>query len=356
MKKVAIVGTQGVPAQYGGFETLVENIIGDHRSGDVEYTVFCSGKDYETRRETYKGATLKYIPFLHANGAQSTPYDILSLLHCITGYDTVMVLGVSGGLFLPIFRLLFRKKLIVHIDGREHTRAKWGCFAKQYLRACEVFSVRCADIVIADNKGIQDYVAERYHKESALIAYGGDHVLRMVSEERQTQILQDFQVERNAYAVSICRIEPENNCHITLEAYAQSHQPIVFIGNWKWSKYGQELKERYGNLPNIHIVESVYDLDVLYTLRKHAQVYVHGHSAGGTNPSLVEAMFFGCPILAYDVVYNRETTYNKAYYYKDSTDLIRLSQNPHLNGSSMRALAEQHYLWKTIVKQYEALF
>ena len=178
----------------------------------------------------------------------------------------------------------------------------------------------------------------------------------MVSEERQTQILQDFQVERNAYAVSICRIEPENNCHITLEAYAQSHQPIVFIGNWKWSKYGQELKERYGNLPNIHIVESVYDLDVLYTLRKHARVYVHGHSAGGTNPSLVEAMFFGCPILAYDVVYNRETTYNKAYYYKDSTDLIRLSQNPHLNGSSMRELAEQHYLWKTIVQQYEALF
>ena len=109
-------------------------------------------------------------------------------------------------------------------------------------------------------------------------------------------------------------------------------------------------------MPSIHIVESVYDLDVLYTLRKHARVYVHGHSAGGTNPSLVEAMFFGCPILAYDVVYNRETTYNKAYYYKDSTDLIRLSQNPHLNGSSMRELAEQHYLWKTIVKQYEALF
>lgn len=356
MKRVAIVGTQGVPAQYGGFETLVENIIGDHRSGEVEYTVFCSAKDYETQRATYRGATLKYIPLFHANGIQSTPYDSLSLLHCITGYDTVVLLGVSGGLFLPLFRLLYRKQLIVNIDGREYTRAKWGRFAKWFLKTSEAMAVRSADVVIADNKEIQRYVLETYHKQAELIAYGGDHVLRTVSEERQTQILQDLQVERKAYAVSICRIEPENNCHITLEAYAQSHQPLVFIGNWNWSKYGQELKERYGNRPNIHIVDSVYDLDVLYTLRKHARVYIHGHSAGGTNPSLVEAMFFGCPILAYDVVYNRETTYNQAYYYTNSTDLIRLSQSPHLDGTRMQELAHQHYLWRTIVKQYEALF
>lgn len=356
MKRVAIVGTQGVPAQYGGFETLVENIIGDHRSGEVEYTVFCSAKDYETQRATYKGTTLKYIPLFHANGIQSTPYDCLSMLRCITGYDTVVVLGVSGGLFLPIFRLLYHKQLIVNIDGREYTRAKWGRFAKWFLKTSEAMAVRSADVVIADNKEIQRYVLETYHKRAELIAYGGDHVLRTVSEERQTQILQDLQVERKAYAVSICRIEPENNCHITLEAYAQSHQPLVFIGNWNWSKYGQELKERYGNSPNIHIVDSVYDLDVLYTLRKHARVYIHGHSAGGTNPSLVEAMFFGCPILAYDVVYNRETTYNQAYYYTNSTDLIRLSQSSHLDGTRMQELAQQHYLWKTIVKQYEALF
>ena len=100
MKQVAIVGIQGVPAKYGGFETLVENIIGDNCCSEVRYTVFCSGKDYTTRMKTYKGAQLKYIPLFHANGVQSTPYDILSMLRCLRGYDTVIILGVSGCVFL----------------------------------------------------------------------------------------------------------------------------------------------------------------------------------------------------------------------------------------------------------------
>ena len=102
MKQVAIVGIQGVPAKYGGFETLVENIIGDNCCPEVRYTVFCSGKDYATRMKTYKGAQLKYIPLFHANGMQSTPYDILSMLRCLRSYDTVIILGVSGCIFLPL--------------------------------------------------------------------------------------------------------------------------------------------------------------------------------------------------------------------------------------------------------------
>lgn len=140
MKQVAIVGIQGVPAKYGGFETLVENIIGDNCSPEVCYTVFCSGKDYTTRPDTYKGARLEYVPFFHANGVQSTPYDILSMLKCLRGYDTVVILGVSGCVFLPIFRLLYRKKLIVNIDGLEHKRAKWGKFSKWFLRISEAIS------------------------------------------------------------------------------------------------------------------------------------------------------------------------------------------------------------------------
>ena len=104
MKKVAIVGIQGVPAKYGGFETLVENIIGENCSSNIQYTIFCSAKDYEKRMNSYKGAKINYVPFFHANGAQSTPYDILSMMKCIGRFDTVVILGVSGCLFLPIFR------------------------------------------------------------------------------------------------------------------------------------------------------------------------------------------------------------------------------------------------------------
>ncbi len=356
MKRIAIVGSQGVPARYGGFETLVENIIGDNCSGGVEYTVFCSAKDYERKTQSYKGAKLRYIPHFHANGIQSTPYDMVSLMKCIRGYDAILVLGVSGCIFLPIFRLLYHKKIIVNIDGLEHRRAKWGKFAKWFLRKSEAMAVRFADVTVVDNKGIQDYVTETYGKPSTLIAYGGDHVTRHMTEERQEELLQKYGLRSGGYALSICRIEPENNCHVTLEACAESGRELVFVGNWERSPYGQDLKARYGRLPHIHLVESEYDLDRLYALRRGCTVYIHGHSAGGTNPSLVEAMFFGKPILAYDVVYNRETTEDKAYYFRDSESLEALLRRDDLRGEDMLETARRRYTWKHIARQYEALY
>lgn len=358
MKNVAIVGTQGVPARYGGFETLVENIIGKNCPLEVQYTVFCSSKDFkkEERLLSYKGAFLKYIP-LHANGIQSTPYDIWSLLKVIRGYDVIVILGVSGCIFLPIFRLFCHKRLVINIDGLEHRRAKWGRFARWFLRLSEAMAVRYADVIVADNKGIQDYVYDVYGKKSALIAYGGDHVKRSVSIERQTEILNSYGVKKKEYSFTVCRIEPENNCHITLEAFAKSGDTLIFIGNWNKSLYGQELKQKYKDVGNIHLIDPVYDLDILYALRSNCRFYIHGHSAGGTNPSLVEAMFFHCPILAYDVVYNRETTENKAFYFRDAEQLIALLRNDNASlleksAKDMSEIANRRYLWEVVSRQY----
>lgn len=357
MKNVAIVGTQGVPARYGGFETLVENIIGKNCPLEVQYTVFCSSKDFkkEERLLSYKGAFLKYIP-LHANGIQSTPYDIWSLLKVIRGYDVIVILGVSGCIFLPIFRLFCHKRLVINIDGLEHRRAKWGRFARWFLRLSEAMAVRYADVIVADNKGIQDYVYDVYGKKSALIAYGGDHVKRSVSIERQTEILNSYGVKKKEYSFTVCRIEPENNCHITLEAFAKSGDTLIFIGNWNKSLYGQELKQKYKDVGNIHLIDPVYDLDILYALRSNCRFYIHGHSAGGTNPSLVEAMFFHCPILAYDVVYNRETTENKAFYFRNAEQLFSLLKDDTLplaeSANNMSEIACRRYLWEIISRQY----
>ncbi|MGM9799261.1 MAG: DUF1972 domain-containing protein [Muribaculaceae bacterium] len=356
MKKVAIVGIQGVPAKYGGFETLVENIIGENCSEDVQYTVFCSSRDFAEKRDSYKGVSLKYVPIFHANGAQSTLYDILSMMRCIRGYDTVVILGVSGCIFLPVFRMFYSNRLIINIDGLEHRRDKWGGFAKWFLRKSEAMAVKYADVVIADNKGIVDYVTETYGKQSQLIAYGGDHVMRCVSNDMQRQVLEKYGLEKGDYSISVCRIEPENNCHITLEAFAGKKDKLVFIGNWDRSDYGKSLRERYSEYSNIRILDAVYDLDVLYTLRSNARLYIHGHSAGGTNPSLVEAMFFGIPIACYDVVYNRETTFDKAYYYCDSSSLFSLVCRLDLSGSSMHEIASEIYTWKHIALQYEDLY
>ena len=355
MKKVAIIGIQGVPAKYGGFESLVENIIGGNCSAEVLYTVFCSGMDMKERLVSYKGCELKYVTLLSANGAQSVVYDIVSMCGALRGYDVLLVLGVSGCLFLPIVKLFSKSKVVVNIDGLEHRRKKWGSVARCFLRLSEWMAVRWADVVVADNKGIEEYVVERYGKKPELIAYGGDHVMREVGVEREVEILSEYGVEKGKYAVSICRIEPENNCHIILEAFARCGRKLVFVGNWRKSHYGFALREKYRECKNIIFVDALYDLDVLYVLRKNAGWYMHGHSAGGTNPSLVEAMFFGRPIIAYDVVYNRETTMGRAVYFKSVSDICRLL-NEEIDGSELRCIAERQYTWERIARQYESLY
>lgn len=356
-KKIAIVGTMGVPAKYGGFETLVENIIGKNASDEVEYTVFCSSKSYKERLSEYKGAKLKYVG-LKANGMQSTPYDIISMMKCwFKGFDTVAILGVSGCVFLPIFRLFYRKNLVINIDGLEHRREKWGKFTRKFLLFSEKMAVRFANHVIADNKGIKDYVTETYHKSSALIAYGGDHVMREVAMEKQMDILRKYGLEANDYGFTVCRIEPENNCHNTLEAFAQSGKKLMFVGNFEHSDYAKELRAKYEKYPNIMIQSAIYDLDILYALRNNCKWYIHGHSAGGTNPSLVEAMHFGRNILCYDVVYNRETTQGKAFYWNSVDDLKTLLDDASLDcGKEMKEIAEKEYVWKKIAEEYKKLY
>ena len=355
MKKVAIIGTQGVPANYGGFETLVENIIGENCSNGIEYTVFCSSKDMPTKITEHKGAKLKYVCF-KANGVQSIPYDIVSMMRSICGYDTLLILGVSGCIFLPVFKLFCRKRIIVNIDGLEYRRAKWKNWVKKFLKLSERTAIRFADIIITDNKGIQDYVKEEYGKETTLIAYGGDHALIDITKEREAEILKNYGFEKEGYSMCVCRIEPENNCHMTLEAFKENNKKLVFVGNWNRNDYSRKLKEEYNAYSNITLLNSIYDLEILYTLRKNAKYYIHGHSAGGTNPSLVEAMFFGRPILSFDVVYNRETTQNKAHYYQNAQELTALIEQCVDNGKELKEVACKQYTWAQIAKEYEALY
>ncbi len=355
--KVVIIGTVGVPANYGGFETLAENMIGENASNVVSYTIYCSSKSYVNRLTSYKGANLQYIP-LKANGTQSIFYDILSLLKATRGNDVILVLGVSGCAFLPIYRLFSKKKLIINIDGLEHRRNKWGKWTRRFLKFSEKMAVKYADVVVSDNKGIQDYVWKEYGKHSELIAYGGDHVLCDVSDI-EDKILKEYGLKDMEYSFSLCRIEPENNVHITLEAFKRTRKELFFIGNWERSPYGKMLKDKYSDCKNLHLLSPIYDVKVLNVFRSHCCYYIHGHSAGGTNPSLVEAMFFHKPILAFDVIYNRETTENKANYFSSVEDLSELLNSNTLfqeNANAMIEIAQRRYRWQFIAKQYEDLY
>lgn len=357
--KVAIIGTVGVPANYGGFETLVEQLVRHNQNEDLQYAVFCSKKSYSDERWVYHGAKTEYVG-LNANGVQSIPYDIVSLIKANKKSDVILILGVSGCAFLPIFRLFSKKKLIINIDGLEHRRDKWSKWARRFLKFSEKQAVKYGDVIVTDNQGITNYVMAEYGKPSELIAYGGDHVLTDTNELFSEKVLRDYNLEKNNYALAICRIEPENNVHTILEAYEKAQKPIVFIGNWQKSEYGRNLAEKYRDSKFIKITPAVYDLNILNVIRSNCAVYLHGHSAGGTNPSLVEAMFFEKPIIAFDCIYNRESTENKAAYFSSSNDLVATLSNKDVdlssNAKAMKEIAERRYKWETIARQYENLY
>lgn len=358
--KVAIIGTVGVPANYGGFETLVEQLVRHNNSEDLQYAVYCSKKSYNDERWVYHGAKTEYVG-LNANGIQSIPYDIVSLIKASRKSDVVLILGVSGCAFLPVFRLFSKKRLVINIDGLEHRRDKWNKWARRFLKYSERQAVRYGDIIVTDNKGITDYVKKEYGRDSELIAYGGDHVLQDISVSETVAVLSGYGLSADSYSLAICRIEPENNVHTILEAFSQMpNKNILFIGNWDKSAYGKEMRERYSAFPNIKIQSAVYDLRELNVLRSNCKFYIHGHSAGGTNPSLVEAMFFAKPIIAFDCIYNRESTENKADYFHTSDELINIikdsSRKFDSNATSMQEIADRRYRWATIARQYESLF
>ena len=212
-------------------------------------------------------------------------------------------------------------------------------------------------MTVTDNKAIQQYVFKTYCKHSKFIAYGGDHVKRNVTEEYAENILKKFGLQKQEYYIVLCRIEPENNCHLILEAFSNLNKTLLFIGNFENGTYLQNLKKKYQNTSNIIISNPIYDLDTLFVLRSNAKGYIHGHSAGGTNPSLVEAMFFDVPVFAFDVIYNRETTDNSASYFKDILSLreLLLSKQTY-SAEKTKRFAEENYTWQKIVTQYEALY
>lgn len=339
-KRITIVGTVGVPACYGGFETLVENLIVD---AEKNVSVYCSSNTYSKKLDQYKGAKLIYIP-LKANGVQSVIYDIISLVHALfVRPDIVLILGVSGCIFLPLFRFFSSSKIVTNIDGLEWKRDKWGKWAKRFLKLSEKLAVKYSDVVVSDNQGIADYVRNEYSVVSEVIAYGGDHA-----------VTEKLNSKDKGYALALCRIEPENNIEMILEAFSRTKQPLMFIGNWDNSEFGREMKAQYTCIDNIQIVDPIYDIEELSTLRSCCSFYVHGHSAGGTNPSLVEMMHFGKPILCFDCNYNRATTEDKAGFFANVDQLVEyLECNDKLgNGALMLEIAQRRYTWEIIRSQY----
>jgi len=352
-RKVAILGTVGVPGNYGGFETLAQNLVEYHEQSDIActLTVYCSAKAFEDRAPRYRRAALRYVP-LDANGAQSIPYDMVSIVDAVLrGHDRLFATGLSGALILPLIRLISRARIITNVDGIEWRREKFQGLTKLYLRFSEWVAVRASHEVIADNQAIADYLSKTYSCTAHVIPYGGDHAVVAEPEPDASAHLPQN------YALGLCRIEPENNIAMILEAFDGLEMPLVFVGNWDKSAYGRALKAKYSDHATITIHDPVYDPGRLRAIRDKAALYVHGHSAGGTNPALVEMMHFGIPVAAHGCAFNRHTSEDAALYFESVTELrealARLdAQTAARIGEAMQEIAQRRYTWAAIGRSY----
>lgn len=355
--KIALLGTVGVPGRYGGFETLAENLVRYHARTrrEVTLTVWCSAKDNVEHPDRFEHSDLRYVS-LRANGVQSILYDAISLWQAVrSGHNRILLLGVSGALMLPLIRLFSRARIVTNIDGIEWKREKWSGFASAVLRISEWAAIRFSHEVIADNQAIAEYVRDTYRSPCNVIAYGGDHAV-----DESTHPMAASRDLPDHYALALCRIEPENSVHIILEAWENLERPLIFVGNWTNSAYGRDLRTRYIDHPNLYLLDPVYEAGALRTLRDRATLYVHGHSAGGTNPSLVEMMHFGIPILAHGCAFNRYSTDNEARYFESAGELAALvrglsTEDAASIGIAMKKIAQDHYTWDRIGEAYFAL-
>ena len=363
--KIYIIGTVGLPNIYGGWETLADNLVSTLEK-DYSFVVYCSAPMYEQQPTSYKQAELRYSKF-KANGPQSLIYDTLTMLDATRDKNaTLLILGVSGTFLLPVLRIKrFITKsnniFITNIDGIEWAREKWGRLAKMILKINEWFAVNNSDFVISDNQGIHEYVTQKYNVNSNVIPYGGDQINKFLPKSFINKTLQNYGIN-SKFCLTVARIEPENNIEIFVNAAAiSSNIQFVIIGNYKNSEYGKKLYKSCEGIKNIKMLGGIYDRNELDAIRISSMGYFHGHSAGGTNPALVEAMHLSLNIICFDVNFNRFTTNELGKYITTSESLALIFNELFADeippwGMKLELFAKENYTWKSVANKYAKIF
>lgn len=360
--KIAVIGTNGVPAKYGGFETLVEYLT-QYLGHEHNLIVYCSKTPKNKRLSEYKGAKLVYLPF-KANMASSIIYDYASIIHAWFNYDILLILGCSGATILPLRYLFKKRKIIMNLGGLDWQRSKWNFIAKKVLKVSEAFAIKFSDVIISDNAGIADYIKDTYKRDSSIIEYGGDQAFRVEfqGENKHGNYYEKYSFLKGPYYLAVSRIQPDNNLEMMIDAFTtQPEKTFVLVSNWDFSSYGNEVKEKYKGFKNIILIGPIYDQYELNLIRSNCYAYIHGHSAGGTNPALVEAMHLQIPVLAYGVSFNRATTEDKALYFNNSDELSEIvckasKAELESNAHNMKEIADRRYIWSDICAKYGVLF
>jgi glycosyltransferase involved in cell wall biosynthesis len=357
---IALVGTRGVPARYGGFETCVEEVGKRLAAKGHRVVVYCrrtaSDAGAKPIASEYLGMELVYKPAMRKRSLETLSHTFLSALHLIRHRtDTAIVFNAANSPFLPLVRAA-RIPLATHVDGLEWQRGKWGRLGRKYYQIAERLSVWWSDALIADAKGIADYYQRKFRIETELISYGAP----VVSEADDR--IAELDLTSRGYHLVVARFEPENHVHVIVEGYRSSGAtlPLVVVGS---APYADEYTRTVHDLGDdrVRFLGGVWDQELLDQLYANAATYLHGHSVGGTNPSLLRALGARASTIAFDVVFNREVLGDAGQFFATPAQVKELVEAAEKDPEATRrrglAAGERAftYDWDTVADQYEQL-
>ena len=356
--RIGLLGTRGVPARYGGFETAAEEIGARLVEAGHEVVVYC--RNPGQHQKTYLGMELVNLPAVRSRAAETLSHTALSIGHALfrEQFDVAFVFNAANAPFLPLLHAA-GVPVALHVDGLEWKRAKWGPRATAYYRWAEHYSTRWADSVIADALGIADYLRHTHGIEPLYLPYGAPAV-SPPSDRVKAQGL-----EPGGYHLVVARFEPENHVYEIVTGYRVSHArlPLVVVGDAPYAnEYRQRVRDAAEGDSRIRLLGSIWDNDLLDALYAHSASYLHGHSVGGTNPSLLRAMGAGAPVSAFDVNFNREVVTEAGLWFTDPSGVVRCLEQVEddLGAARTRGLGGQsdvlvRYRWDDVAAGYEVL-
>ena len=379
MKNVFIIGSKGIPARYGGFETFVEKLTEKQMSKEIKYHVSCLAND--TREFEHNGARCFNVKVPNIGSAKAVFYDIMALRECIKYIKEnkiedaiVYILACRIGPFIGFYKKQLKKlgtTLFINPDGHEWKRGKWNAAIRQYWKISEKLMVKHADLLVCDSVNIENYIKEdykQYNPKTTFIAYGADTEKSKLNDNDTTLLkwYKEKGIKEKEYYLFVGRFVPENNYETMITEFMKSNtkKDFVLITNVEQNKFYEQLKEKtgFGKDSRIKFVGTVYDQELLKKIRENAYGYFHGHEVGGTNPSLLEALATTDLNLLLDVGFNKEVAEDSALYFSKEDGMIANIIDNELKedeikelGNKARKRINSEYTWNKIVDKYEKL-
>ncbi|WP_415324809.1 beta 1-4 rhamnosyltransferase Cps2T [Clostridium perfringens] len=382
MKNVFIIGSKGIPAKYGGFETFVEKLTEKQVNKNIKYHISCLSNNKEEFE--YNGARCFNINVPDVGPGKAVYYDIFALKECIKYIEknnikdaTIYILACRIGPFIGKYKKKIKElgiNLLVNPDGHEWKRAKWNAAIRQYWKISEKLMVKHADLLVCDSKNIEKYIKEdykQYNPDTTFIAYGADTEKSKLKDDDSKLLnwYKEKDLKEKEYYLVVGRFVPENNYETMITEFMKSNtnKDFVLITNVEKNKFYEELKKKtnFDKDKRIKFVGTVYDQELLKKIRENAYGYLHGHEVGGTNPSLLEALATTDLNILLDVGFNREVGMDGAIYFNkennnlanliDKLDIIRDGKIKELGQKAKRRI-EEEYTWEYIREKYEDLF